>query len=110
MRRVRYYPAAAAVGKNIYIAGGLDASLSIQSTAECYEIDTQRWNETNSMRTKRDGHAAVSLGNNIVVMGGLGLSSAEQYNTAAGQWSAFPSMNEVRGYCAAAVLNGRIIV
>eukprot|EP00957_Ditylum_brightwellii_P004322 327942-Ditylum_brightwellii.AAC.1 len=43
-------------------------------------------------------------------MGGWGLSSAEQYNTATGQWSSFPSMNEVRGGCAAAVLNGRIIV
>eukprot|EP00957_Ditylum_brightwellii_P182264 13885888-Ditylum_brightwellii.AAC.1 len=80
-----------------------------QSTAEWYEIDTQRWNETNSMRTKRCDHAAVSLGNSIVVMGGYDLSSAEQYNTATGQWSAFPSMNEVRCGCAAAVLNGRII-
>eukprot|EP00957_Ditylum_brightwellii_P031026 2351466-Ditylum_brightwellii.AAC.1 len=43
-------------------------------------------------------------------MGGFGLSSAEQYNTATGQWSAFPSMNEVQYRCAAAVLNGKIIV
>eukprot|EP00957_Ditylum_brightwellii_P071521 5437608-Ditylum_brightwellii.AAC.1 len=68
------------------------------------------------MSTKHHGHAAVSLGNTIVVMGGSdvmggsGLSSAEQYNTATGQWSAFPSMNEACWGCAAAVLNGKIIV
>eukprot|EP00957_Ditylum_brightwellii_P022502 1698035-Ditylum_brightwellii.AAC.1 len=110
MHHARFFTAAAVVGKNIYIAGGLDAGRNIQSTAECYDTDTQRWNETNSMRTKRYGHAAVPLGNSIVVMGGVRLSSAEQYNTATGQWSTFPSTNEVRCYCAAAVLNGRIIV
>eukprot|EP00957_Ditylum_brightwellii_P110354 8416998-Ditylum_brightwellii.AAC.1 len=37
-------------------------------------------------------------------------SSAEQYDTTSEQWSAFPSMNEARCGCAAAVLNGKIIV
>eukprot|EP00957_Ditylum_brightwellii_P029598 2236712-Ditylum_brightwellii.AAC.1 len=109
MRHVRCFPAAAAVGENIYIAGGY-ARRNMQSTVECYDTNTQRWNETNPMHTKREGHAAVPLGNSIVVMGGYQLSLAEQYNTATGQWSTFPSMNEVRFGCAAAVLNGRIIV
>eukprot|EP00957_Ditylum_brightwellii_P126557 9645741-Ditylum_brightwellii.AAC.1 len=77
MHHVRNYTAAAAVGKRNYIAGGCDARGNSQSTAECYDTDTQRWKETNPMRTKRHGHAVVSLGNSIVVMGGWGLSSAE---------------------------------
>eukprot|EP00957_Ditylum_brightwellii_P066070 5011512-Ditylum_brightwellii.AAC.1 len=93
MHRAHFWHAAAAVGKT-----------------ECYDTDTQRCKEINPMRTPRFGHAAVSLGNSIVVMGGHKLSSAEQYNTATEQWSAFPSMNGVRGGCAAAVLNGRIIL
>eukprot|EP00957_Ditylum_brightwellii_P145298 11066393-Ditylum_brightwellii.AAC.1 len=43
-------------------------------------------------------------------MGGFQFKSAEQYNTATGQWSAFPSMGEARCGCAAAMLNGKIIV
>eukprot|EP00957_Ditylum_brightwellii_P058630 4447143-Ditylum_brightwellii.AAC.1 len=96
MRHTRMYTAAATLGKNIYIAGGYDARQNIQSTEECYDTDTQRWNETNPMRTQRWVHAAVSLGNSIVVMGGYKLSSAEQYSTATGKWSTFPSMNEAR--------------
>eukprot|EP00957_Ditylum_brightwellii_P141421 10774939-Ditylum_brightwellii.AAC.1 len=38
------------------------------------------------------------------------LSSAEKYDTTSGQWSAFPSMKKARMGCAAAVLNGKIIV
>eukprot|EP00957_Ditylum_brightwellii_P115401 8801281-Ditylum_brightwellii.AAC.1 len=60
------YTAAAAVGKSIYIAGGWGARENSQSKAECYEIDTQQWNKTISMRTKHYGHAAVSLRNSIV--------------------------------------------
>jgi len=107
MGHTRDYPAAVALGRKIFVAGGFG-----NSTAECYDVDTKQWNDINSMRTKRYGAAAVSLGQSIVVMGGhkgnnVPLSSAEQYDTTSGQWSAFPSMNEARRGCAAAVLNGR---
>eukprot|EP00957_Ditylum_brightwellii_P190076 14470411-Ditylum_brightwellii.AAC.1 len=65
MGHTRDYPAAVALGRKIFVAGGYK-----KSTAECYNVDTKQWNEINSMNTKRWGAAAVSLGNSIVVMGG----------------------------------------
>eukprot|EP00957_Ditylum_brightwellii_P153663 11694064-Ditylum_brightwellii.AAC.1 len=62
------------------------------------------------MSTQCYGAPAVLLGNSIVVMGGYEISSAEQYNTATGQWSVFPPMNEANNACAAAVLTGKITV
>eukprot|EP00957_Ditylum_brightwellii_P202131 15328715-Ditylum_brightwellii.AAC.1 len=65
------------------------------------------------MDTEHWGAAAASLDNIIVVMGGFEdviLSSAEQYDTTSGQWSAFYSMNEAHYGCVAAILNGKIIV
>eukprot|EP00957_Ditylum_brightwellii_P060958 4627603-Ditylum_brightwellii.AAC.1 len=44
MHRARYNPAAAAVGSRIYIAGGVG-----ESTAEYFDVNTQRWNEIDSM-------------------------------------------------------------
>eukprot|EP00957_Ditylum_brightwellii_P210329 15364849-Ditylum_brightwellii.AAC.1 len=75
----------------------------------------QQWNEINFTGTVRGGAAAVSLGESIVVMGGnkfssAELSSAEQYNSTTGQWSAFSSMKKARCAFAAALLNWRIIV
>eukprot|EP00957_Ditylum_brightwellii_P175215 13339554-Ditylum_brightwellii.AAC.2 len=64
------------------------------------------------MSTEHWAAAALSLENSIVVMGGCAyssLSSAEQYDTTLGQWSAFPSMNTACYGCAA-VLDGKIIV
>eukprot|EP00957_Ditylum_brightwellii_P013736 1035676-Ditylum_brightwellii.AAC.1 len=107
MRHTRYQPAAVALGRKIFVTGFME------STAECYNVDTKQWNEINSMSTQRSDAAAVSLGNTIVVMGGydgVTLSSAEQYDTTSGQWSAFPSMRKARRGCAAAVLNGKIIM
>jgi len=99
---------AAALGRKIFVVGGI---LEGQSTAECYDIDTQQWNKNKTKFGKiRAGSAAVSLGNDIIVMGGLGSSSAEIYNATSGRWSSFPSMNEERCNCAAAILNGKIVV
>eukprot|EP00957_Ditylum_brightwellii_P029364 2219696-Ditylum_brightwellii.AAC.1 len=101
MGHTRRYHTAVALGRKIFVAGGY-----MDSTAECFDVDTNKWNDINSMRTKRYGAAAVSLGQSIIVMGGTdgysSLSSAEQYDTTSGQWSAFPAMNEARRGCAAA--------
>jgi len=110
MHNKRSRHAAAALGNNIYVAGGVE-----ESTAECYNVKTQQWNEIKSMSTERQAAAAVSLGNSIVVMGGYNatcgsLSSAEHYSTTSRQWSGFPSMNEARIGCAAAILSEKIFV
>eukprot|EP00957_Ditylum_brightwellii_P092351 7031191-Ditylum_brightwellii.AAC.1 len=65
MHHSRRYHVTVALGRKIFVAGGY-----MDSTAECYDVDTKQWNDINSMRTQRHGAAAVSLGNTIVVMGG----------------------------------------
>eukprot|EP00957_Ditylum_brightwellii_P051918 3938461-Ditylum_brightwellii.AAC.1 len=66
MHHKHSHPAVAAVGSRIYGVQGYGAGGS-QSTAEWY------------MRTKWCCTAAVSLGNNIIVIGGFLHFSAEQY-------------------------------
>eukprot|EP00957_Ditylum_brightwellii_P018647 1400739-Ditylum_brightwellii.AAC.1 len=38
---------AVALGRKIFVAGGFG-----ESTAECYDVDTNQWNEINSMSTQ----------------------------------------------------------
>ncbi len=72
----------------------------------------QTWTATGSMTTARDHHTATLLPNGrVLVAGGSGDTSAEEYNRRKGLWSATGSMVTARTWHTATLLpSGKVLV
>ena len=82
----------------ILIAGGVDATDTVLSSAELYNPVTGTFTATGSMTVARSDHSAVLLPNGQVLLvgGGGPLSSAEAYNPATGTFTALAAMTAAR--------------
>mmetsp|Transcript_20486 Transcript_20486/g.29703 ORF Transcript_20486/g.29703 Transcript_20486/m.29703 type:complete len:342 (+) Transcript_20486:165-1190(+) len=115
MHHKRHGCAAAAIGSQIFVAGGRN-----DLTIEIFDTLRKEWIMKNSIiMNTRECCAAVSLGDKFIVIGGSSidaedfpdfLSSMVEYDTILQQWSPLPSMNNRRMGCAAGVVDGKIFV
>ena len=93
---------------NVAVLGGIDKQGHVLDTVLLYNVTTGRHRMLASMKKKRRGFTAGIIGNNIVVMGGLGqgakpVNSVECYNFDANTWTEFPAMIEARAFATAVV-------
>lgn len=93
-------------------------SWDILASAELYDPETGKWSMTSPMKEARYGHAAIRLGNGMVlVAGGKNrnanfIFSAEIYNPASGKWTTTGSMPyESRfNYTPTLLVNGQVLL
>ena len=117
MPTARFGLAAAAVNGKIYAIGGHDVNFYIVNTVEVYDPNSNSWSAAASMPTARRFLAAASLNGKIYAIGGNvvltlltfhDVNTVEVYDPNSNSWSTAASMPTLRGYLAAASLNGKI--
>jgi N-acetylneuraminic acid mutarotase len=72
--------AAAVVGKNIYIFGGSDKTVSPMNDLHYFDVETLTWRQPQTKGippSPRSGHTMVSVGNKIYVYGGAKWNSSQ---------------------------------
>ena len=73
-----------------------------------YNLKTEQSHMLPPMRCKRSGCTVVVVGNNIVVLGGLGergrLTSVESFNFERYTWQELPEMSQARSFHTAVVV------
>ena len=93
---------------NVVVTGGVDKRGNILNTVIMYNVKTEQSHMLPPMRCKRWGCAAVVVGNNIVVLGGLGerreLKSVESFNFERCTWQELPEMSQARFWHTAVVV------
>ena len=108
-------PAAAAIGKSIYVIGGFGGATNVP-TAKVRVLDaaTGGWREVAPLSAPRGGHAAVVLAGRIHVLGGGNSQSTvadhSVYDPAANRWSEAAPLPRSEGSPAAVALGGKIYV
>ena len=120
MKTKRNGCAAVSTKNKIYVFGGLSGRDPVTSTyfssAEVYDVITQKWTQLPEMKHKRVGCKASVVGNTIYIVGGrddIGcLSSSEVFNISTNTWSSsiIPDMNEKRCGCQAVSIGPSIYV
>jgi N-acetylneuraminic acid mutarotase len=103
----------------VLIAGGM-AGTGASISAEVWDPSTGQWTASGEMLDGRISHSATLLpggmvlvmgGTNSVIDGGVGVASAELYDSATGAWTATVSMSVPRGGCTATLLrDGAVLV
>eukprot|EP00957_Ditylum_brightwellii_P053595 4060856-Ditylum_brightwellii.AAC.1 len=82
------------------------------SSVEVYNPISGQWKSLPHMQTKRSGCAAVSLGEQIYIIGGSdgnsNLKSVEVYSPASRKWTSLPPMQTKRSHCAAVSVGEQI--
>ena len=107
MNEKRNFLAGVVFRGNIIVSGGV-SGLERSSTAEMYEISSDKWIFLQSMIETRIGHASVVCSNCLYVIGGLGLNSVEKLSGLGEKWELAPAMNRSRNRLAAVCLEGAI--
>ena len=104
-------PAVIAVGRAVYVAGGLSDTGQPVSSVFTFDTDTQRWGMA-PMQTARSNAAVAVLDGGIYVLGGDGaagiLSSVERYDLATGRWTWATPLPEPLMNLGAATVGGAI--
>lgn len=97
-----------AIGGGHVAQGNPKAPLAL-NTVECYNAETNRWEECAPMPTPRSFLAAVVLRGRIYAIGGSDgsqvLQTVECFDTETNTWQTLPPMLTRRGFFAAAVLH-----
>ena len=87
-------------GDNVVVIGGADKRGKALNTVIMYNVKTEQSHMLPLMRCKRLGCTAVVVGNNIVVLGGLGEQgipkSVESFNFERNTWEKLPKMSQAR--------------
>jgi N-acetylneuraminic acid mutarotase len=99
----------------VLVAGGVDDTPMVVSSAELYDPATRTWMATGNMGVPREAHTATLLASGkVLVAAGYGtapLSSAELYDPVTGTWTATGSLAQARfGYTATLLPNGQVLV
>ena len=106
-------PAAAIVGRRIYVIGGFDTVSNVPvATVRVYDTDTGAWSEAAPLPAPRGGHAAVVMEDGIHVIGGgndrTTLADHDVYDPRADTWRVLPPLPRAEGSPAAAVMHGKL--
>lgn len=111
---------AAALGGQIYIAGGYDYLNQPLNTMRRYDPVTNEWSDQTvggaslpSLNTKRFGFGLVEANGKLYAIGGQGedgkpLASVEQYDPATNQWTFKSPLPTARSYLACLTVQNRI--
>ena len=82
------------------------------NSVERYDVETDQWISISSINQTRSYHAAVSIGESILVIGGWNgnhpLKSVEMYDTRSNKWMEITPLNTTRYYLAASVCGNSI--
>jgi N-acetylneuraminic acid mutarotase len=110
----------AAIGKNIYVVGGMTQTIprGQQSTVEVYDIDSNKWSNAPPMPVAMHHPNVAAANGSLYVLGGLTgsnpnrktLGNVFRFNPAVGRWDELSPMpnGTARGASAVAV-NGNLI-
>ena len=94
-------------GDNVVVIGGVDKRGNALNTAIMFNVKTEQSHMLPPIRCKRWGCIAVVVGNNIVVLGGMGeqgeLKSVESFNFESYTWQELPEMSQARHWHTAVV-------
>ena len=112
---------AAVVGNKLVAAGGrqTDHPATFQNLVpgvDVYNFSTGKWSSGANIPTKRAGAMTVSVGDEVILMGGekdsgiAALSVVEAYNVKTNKWRTLDSLNIARHSGGAAVVSGAIHV
>jgi hypothetical protein len=101
----------------VLVAGGINGSFQVDSTAELYDPSIDIFTATGSMTSARDGATAALLPNGKVLIAGgvngsnVADSTAELYDPSTGAFSATGNMTSARAGAAAILLNtGKVLI
>lgn len=95
----------------LYVFGGANEKWQPVDSAWEYEADTARWRSLRAMPEPRSAGAAVTLGNFIYVVGGVGPSGRTlRYEPGQDRWKLLKSTLQRREHIAAVVTEGKIVV
>jgi len=106
----------AAIGKRIYVAGGLAQNGRVSSDFEVLDTETRLWAILGSMPTARDHLTAQTVGGKFYALagraGGLnsGISNTEEFDPATSIWRQRARIPVARGGVGSGVVFGRIVV
>ncbi len=108
----RHHLMLAGHGGSLYVFGGLDERLWLpRDNVWRYSIVDDRWDVLDPMPTDLASGAAVTVGDSIYVIAGVGESrSVWEFDTSDATWSRRADLLEAREHIAAAVLDGYIYV
>lgn len=114
MSEPRDSPAAASLGRHLYICGGDGLQFQPLNTVERFNVNEQTWEALPPMFERRSGAAAAALDGQIYVCGGSDgvrrLRSVERYNPRTASWHLVPAMLQQRFAPAAAAVAGKLYV
>jgi N-acetylneuraminic acid mutarotase len=106
-------PAAAVVGRRVYVIGGFDMASNVPTDrVSVYDLDTHRWSEATPLPAPRGGHAAAVLEGRIhVIGGGNSVSTIADHNAfdpLTGQWVSLAPLPRSEGSPAALAHDGKL--
>ncbi len=111
MLQPRAAAAAAVVGDQIVVTGGVDASGALLNTTEIF--DGSSWTLGSPIPTPRQMLAAASDGKLVYAVGGANgntdLTTVEAYDPAAKTWTALPGLRQPRSDLGVAITDGRLV-
>lgn len=107
-------PAAAVVGRRLYVLGGFDMATNVPSAGVLvYDLDAHRWSAGPPLPAPRGGHAAVVLDGRIHVVGGGNsvstIADHDELDPVGGRWIARAPLPRPLGSPAAVAWKGRLL-
>ena len=106
----------AAIGKKIFVAGGLAQNGRVSSDFEVFDTETRLWAILGSMPTARDHLTAQAAGGKFYALAGRagslnsGVSNTEEFDPATSIWRQRARIPVARGGVGSGVVHGRIVV
>jgi len=77
----------------IYVAGGIDPNISVLSSMEVYDVESETWSNAADMPTPRHHHASAVSNGKLYIMGGYSTilfnatDEVYEYNPQSNQWT-----------------------
>jgi uncharacterized protein (TIGR03437 family) len=102
----------AAIGSNIYVAGGLSARGSV-ADFEVFDTVSRRWTRLPDMPTARDHLTAQAIGGRMYAIAGRAareFTANEEYDPGTNRWRARAPIPTARGGLGSAVVDNKIVV
>jgi len=106
-------PAAAVAGRRVYVIGGFDLVSNVPTDRVwIYDLDAHAWAPGPALPAPRGGHAAVTMGGRIhVIGGGNSVSTIDDHDAldlASGRWTRLAPLPRAEGSPAAVAHDGKL--